>query len=153
MTNVPMIDLWFQLLQGKAGAKPEFKDSEMISLMLVQEEISFPSETQFVGLIRANYLALFPKLVDQSQYNRRARALRFLVEQLRRYWVVQKGWHLQTRFLLDTKPVPVMGYKRDKRRGDFTGKADYGFMRQPQPKVFGLQAGGGQHLAWHPDCL
>lgn len=154
MTSIPMIDLfiivfvlvddWYKvegvkLLRGKAGVKPEFTDSEMITLMLVQEFIPFPSETQFLGFIRANYLSLFPKLVDQSQYNRRARALRLLVEQLRRYWLVQNGWHLQTRFLLDTKPVPVLGYKRDKSRSDFAGRADYGRCASRNLKYFGYK--------------
>ena len=154
MTSIPMTDLitivfvlvddWYKseghkLLIGKAGAKPEFTDSEMITLMLVQEFIPFPSETQYVGFIRANYLALFPKLVDQSQYNRRARSLRLLVEQLRRYWVVQKGWHLHSRYLLDTKPVPVLGYKRDKRRSDFAGNANYGKCASRNLKYFGYK--------------
>jgi hypothetical protein len=154
MTSIPMIDLftivfvlvddWYQsegykLLIGKAGAKPEFTDSEMITLMLVQEFIPFPSETQYVGFIRANYLALFPKLVDQSQYNRRARSLRLLVEQLRRYWVIQKGWHLHSRYLLDTKPVPVLSYKRDKRRSDFAGNANYGKCASRNLHYFGYK--------------
>jgi Transposase DDE domain len=154
MTSITMIDLftiifvlvddWYKcegikLLKGKAGTKPEFTDSEMITLMLAQEFIPFPSETQFLGFIRANYLALFPKLVDQSQYNRRARALRLLVEQLRRHWLVQKGWHLQTHFLLDTKPVPVLGYKRDKRRSDFAGKANYGRCASRNLQYFGYK--------------
>jgi hypothetical protein len=69
----------------KSGAKAVFTDSEVITLMLIM-----PShyETQYIGFIWANYLALFPKLVDQSQFNRRARALRLLVEHLRRYWLV-----------------------------------------------------------------
>jgi hypothetical protein len=46
------------------------------------------------------------------------------MEQLRRYWVVQKGWHLHNRYLLDTKPVPVLSYKRDKRHSDFAGRAN-----------------------------
>ena len=74
-----------------------------------QDYIPYPSETQYIGFMRANYLDLFPKLLDQSQLNRRARSLRLLVEQFRRYWIVRKGWHLQTQFLLDTKPVPAMG--------------------------------------------
>lgn len=111
----------------------------MITLMLVQEFIPFPSETQYVGFIRANYLALFPKLVDQSQYNRRARSLRLLVEQLRRYWIVQKGWHLHSRYLLDTKPVPVLSYKRDKRRSDFAGQASYGKCASRNLKYFGYK--------------
>lgn len=154
MTSIPMIDLftiifvlvddWYKsegtkLLCGKAGAKPEFTDSEMITLMLVQEFIPFPSETQYVGFIRANYLALFPRLVDQSQYNRRARSLRLLVEQLRRYWIVQKGWHLYNHYLLDTKPVPVLSYKRDKRHSEFAGRANYGVCASRNLQYFGYK--------------
>jgi hypothetical protein len=70
-----LVDDWFlaegsKVLKGKADAKPEFRDSEVITLMLGQEIIPFPSETQYLGFIRANYLALFPKLVNQSQFNR-----------------------------------------------------------------------------------
>ena len=68
------IDDWYQAhgqqyLQGKGGAKPIFTDSEVISLLLAQDYIPFPSETQFIGFMRANYLDLFPKLIDQSQFN------------------------------------------------------------------------------------
>lgn len=89
--------------------------------------------------IRANYLALFPKLVDQSQFNRRARALRLLVEQLRRFWIVQKGWHLQTCYLMDTKPVPVVGYKRFKNHSDFAGNANYGRCASRNLNYFGYK--------------
>ena len=90
-----LVDDWYQvhgrkLLNGKVGKKPVFKDSEVISLVLAHDFIPYPAETQYVEFIRANYLALFPRLVDQSQYNRRARALRLLVEQLRRFWIIQK---------------------------------------------------------------
>jgi len=60
------------------------------------------------------FVALFPGLIDQSQFNRRARALRLLVEELRRAWLVQLKVFHHTRFLLDTKPVPVVGVKRAK---------------------------------------
>lgn len=126
-----LVDDWYQdyghkFLNGKVGKKPVFKDSEVITLMLAHDFIPYPSETQYVEFIRANYLALFPKLVDQSQFNRRARALRLLVEQFRRFWIVQKGWHLQSCYLMDTKPVPVVGYKRLKSHSDFAGNANYG---------------------------
>jgi len=145
LTNIfVLVDDWYQqegvsLLKGKPGAKPEFTDSEVITLMLAQEFISYPSETQYIGYIRANHLALFPRLVDQSQFNRRARALRLLVEQLRRYRLIQRGWHLGTRYLLDTKPVPVMGYKRTKRHSDFAGSADYGHCASRNLKYFGYK--------------
>ena len=81
-----LVDDWYQqygikLLKGKPGAKPNFTDSEIITLMLTQDYIPFSSETQYIGFIRANYLDLFPKLLDQSQFNRRSRSLRLLVEE------------------------------------------------------------------------
>jgi hypothetical protein len=139
-----LVDDWYQtygvkLLTGKPGAKPIFADSEVITLMLAQDYIPYPSETQYIAFIRANYLALFPKLIDQSQFNRRARSLRLLVEQLQRHWIQQKGWHLQAQFLLDTKPVPVVGYKRSKRHSDFAGSANYGKCASRNMQYFGYK--------------
>jgi hypothetical protein len=98
-----------------------------MTLMLTQDFIPFPSETQFIGFIRASYLDLFLQLKDQSQFNRRARSLRLLVKELRRYWITQKGFRLNSSYLLDTKPIPVLGYKRNKKHSDFLGSADYGY--------------------------
>ncbi len=139
-----LVDDWYQsegkkLLTGKPGAKPEFTDSEVITLMLAQDFIPYPSETQYIGHIRANYLALFPKLLDQSQFNRRARSLRLLVEELRRSWIIQRGWNLDNHFLLDTKPVPVIGYKRNKRHSEFAGSANYGLCTSRNLKYFGYK--------------
>jgi hypothetical protein len=139
-----LVDDWYQgyghrLLKGKVGRKPVFKDSEVITLVLAHDFIPYPAETQYVEFIRANYLALFPKLVDQSQFNRRARALRLLVEQLRRFWIMQKGWHWQTCYLLDTKPVPVVGYKRFKNHSDFAGNANYGRCASRNLNYFGYK--------------
>jgi hypothetical protein len=139
-----LVDDWYQaegvkLLRGKPGKKPVFSDSEVMTLMLAQDYIPYPSEAQYIEFIRANHLDMFPKLVDQSQFNRRARALRLLVEQLRRYWIIQKGWNRQTCYLMDTKPVPVLSYKRNKKRSDFLGKAGYGVCISRNLKYFGFK--------------
>ena len=139
-----LVDDWYQaegvkLLRGKPGKKPEFTDSEVMTLMLAQDYIPYPSETQYIEFIRANHLDMFPKLIDQSQFNRRARALRLLVEQLRRYWIIQKGWDRQTCYLMDTKPVPVLGYKRNKKHSDFLGRAGYGVCISRNLKYFGFK--------------
>jgi hypothetical protein len=139
-----LVDDWYQThgkyyLQGKAGSKPEFNDSEVITLLLTMEFIPFPSETQFLGFIRANYLDMFPKLLDQSQFNRRARGLRLIVERLRRSWLEDLGVTQQRYFLLDTKPVPVVGVKRSNRHSDFAGSADYGTCASRNLKYFGYK--------------
>jgi hypothetical protein len=139
-----LVDDWYQThgkryLKGKPGAKPEFSDSEVITLLLAMDFIPFPSETQFLGFMRANYLVLFPRLIDQSQFNRRARALRLLVEELRRAWLVRLGVFEHTRFLLDTKPVPVVGVKRSNRHSDFAGSASYGHCASRNMTYFGYK--------------
>ncbi len=139
-----LVDDWYlskgqALLKGKPGAKPVFSDSEMLTLMLAQDFIPYPGETQYVGYIRANYLREFPKLLDQSQYNRRARSLRYLVEQLRRDWLGELGVNDPKQLLVDTKPVPVLGYKRGKRHSDFAGSAGYGHCAARKLNYFGYK--------------
>jgi len=139
-----LVDDWYQeygqkYRSKKAGRKAVFTDSEVMTLMLVQEFIPYPSETQFLEFIRANYLALFPKLLDQSQFNRRARALHRVLEELRRYWIAKIGVLQQSCYLLDTKPIPVVGYNRSKHRSDFLGNADYGYCASRSMKYFGYK--------------
>jgi hypothetical protein len=139
-----LVDDWYKaeghrLLKGKPGVKPVFSDSEVMTLMLAMDFIPFPSETQFLGFIRANYLGLFPRLLVQSEFNRRARGLRLLVEELRRSWLVELGVVHETHFLFDTKPVPVLGYKRSKRHSQFAGSAAYGYCESRKLHYFGYK--------------
>lgn len=154
MTSITMVDLltiilvlvddWYkakgwEMVKGKPGAKPAFTDSEMLTLMLTQDFIPYPGERQYVGHIRANYPREFPKLVDQSQYNRRARGLRSMVELLRREWLTQLGVEAPQQLLLDTKPVPVVGYKRRKSHSAFAGSAGYGHCAARKMNYFGYK--------------
>lgn len=139
-----VVDDWYQakgyqLLKGKAGVKPDFSDSEMLTLMLAHDFMPYPGETQYVAYRRANHLREFPKLVDQSQYNRRARGLWQVLEALRQEWVKLLGGEAERQLLLDTKPVPVMGYTRSKRRSDFAGQAAYGYCAARQMHYFGYK--------------
>jgi hypothetical protein len=139
-----LVDDWYraegqQLLKGKPGVKPVFTDSEVITLLLAMDFIPFPSERQFLGFIRANHLGLFPKLIVQSEFNRRARGLRLLVEELRRSWLVDLDIVHETQFLFDTKPVPVVGYKRSKRHSQFAGSAASGYCDSRKLYYFGYK--------------
>ncbi len=139
-----LVDDWYQekgmhLLKGKRGKKPVFSDSEVLTLLLLMDFVPFPGEDQYIGFMRANYLSLFPKIVDQSQFNRRARNLRLVLEALRRHWAEELGVTKQDKYLLDTKPVPVVGYKRSKRRSDFAGSAAYGYCASRKLHYFGYK--------------
>ena len=139
-----LVDDWYQakgqaLLKGKPGVKPVFSDSEMMTLMVAQDYMPYPGETQFLAFMRANYGSLFPCLPDQSQYNRRARKLCWLLEILRREWLSLLGADSPKQLLLDTKPVPVMGYTRSKRHSDFAGQAAAGYCAVRKLSYFGYK--------------
>ncbi|MDX2229148.1 MAG: IS982 family transposase [Leptolyngbyaceae cyanobacterium bins.349] len=139
-----LVDDWYQqhgyrFVRSARGPKPEFSESELLSLLVAMDYFPYPGEQQFLGFIRANYRSLFPKLLDQSQFNRRARRLEGVIEELRRFWVNELGASFERTLLLDTKPVPVVGYKRSKRRSDFSGSATYGHCASRQLNYFGYK--------------
>ena len=138
------VDDWYQdkghqHLKGKVGRKPDFSDSEVMTLMIAEDYIPYPAEAQYLGYIRANHSDLFPKLLDQSQFNRRARQLRYLIEEMRRDWLIEMGIDEETHYLIDTKPLPVVGYKRSKNRSHFRGSADYGYCSSRKFYYFGYK--------------
>jgi hypothetical protein len=139
-----LVDDWYQrkgihLLGRTVGSKPEFSDSEMLTLMLAIDFFEFTSERRYWALIRANYLDLFPKLIDRSQFNRRARSLRYLLNELRQDWAAELGVQFERHFLLDTTPAIAVGYRRDKSHSDFRGSAAYGYCSARRLKYFGYK--------------
>jgi hypothetical protein len=138
------VDDWYQMhasdFRSKLpGQRPEFSDSEVLTLMIAMDYLPFPSERQFIAFIRANYRDLFPKLLDQSQFNRRTRSVAPLLEQFRQTCLAQLDKTLTMIGLLDTKPVPVIGYRRCKEHSDFQGSADYGYCASKKMYYFGYK--------------
>jgi hypothetical protein len=107
--------------------------------MLAIDFFEFTSERRYHAFIAANYRSLFPRLLDQSQYNRWARSLRYLLKALRKDWVGELGVQWKNHFLLDTTPVIVVGYRRDKSHSHFRGSADYGYCAARRLKYFGYK--------------
>ena len=101
-----------QWLAGKVGAKPEFSDSEVLTLMVAQHWCGFQKEATWLRFVKNNYLALFPRLLDQSQFNRRARNLCWLLNALRHEIVKQMGALQETARLIDGTPVHVRHWRR-----------------------------------------
>ena len=139
-----LVDDWYQtfgepLRARTVGDMPAFSDSEMLTLMLAVDLLEFTSERRFRAFIQANYLKLFPRLLSQSQFNRRARYLRRFLDELRKAWAGALGTQFENQFLLDTTPVPVVGYRRDKRHSEFYGSADYGYCAARRMKYYGYK--------------
>ena len=139
-----LVDDWYQKQIAPyrpvhPGVQAQFSDSEVLTLSLLMDYVPFPGETQFLGFMRANYLDWFPYLLEQSQFNRRLRSLTEMLETLRRDWVLELVCEQECVFLVDTKPIPVLGLKRDKRRSDFSGNATPGYCASRQLRYFGYK--------------
>lgn len=143
-----IVDDWHQKQVNKTtlikpGVKASMSDSEIMTLSLVMDYLPFPGETQFLGFIRGNYRDWFPNLLEQSQFNRRLRKLDGMLEKLRRSWVEQLGGLSEKYFIVDTKPLPVLGLKRDKRYSDFSGNATPGWCATREMRYFAKSRSGG----------
>jgi hypothetical protein len=118
-----LVDDWYQqqekTLKGKLpGAKPEMSDSEILTLALVMDYLPWTEETQFIRFIRANYGQWFPNLLERSQFNRRLRKLGRMLEMLRREWIKELGGLDAVSLVIDTKPIPIVGYRRSKKKSN-----------------------------------
>lgn len=143
VTVFVMVDDWYQKAvpprSHLPAVKPQLSDSEILTLALIMDYLPFPGETQFLSFMEANYRCWFPNLLEQSQFNRRLRRLEAKLEALRRSWVKQLGVLEQANFLIDTKPLPVVGYRRSKRHSDFSGSANSGDCSARKLKYFGYK--------------
>lgn len=115
------------LLRPKPGPQPQLADSEVLTLTLAQQLLGFDSERAFLSFARSNLRHLFPDLVDQSQFNRRVRALAWALHRIRWQAVQELGACFQRYQLIDTTPVPVMKLRRFGRTSLFVGEATVGY--------------------------
>jgi hypothetical protein len=112
-----IVDDWYKekgasLLVGKSGKKPLFSDSEVITLSLAQHWLGFADEREWLRFVRNNYLPLFPRLVSQSQFNRRARCLCWLMNRMRLSIVQAMGAFQAEYRLIDGTPIHIRHWRR-----------------------------------------
>ena len=126
----------------RRGPRSPFTDSEVITLTLVAELVSLDDETVFLDYSARNHRALFPFLPDRSRYNRR-RALSEAINTIRRQIL---GWLLallppddRSLCVLDSLPVPVLGFHHATGRHRWHGWATYGYNATKQQTIYGFK--------------
>jgi hypothetical protein len=123
----------------RPGPMPRLTDSEIVAIALYQELIGEPKEDHFFRLHRSQLLPFFPRLNERSRYNRRKRDLWSVILALRCGILVMLHSADHDTAVVDSAPVPVMGYKRDKTGSDFVGTAGYGICSSKALKYFGVK--------------
>jgi Transposase DDE domain len=127
----------------RPGPRSAFSDSEVITLTLAAELLGLDAETRFLAYVRRNHLALFPLLPERSRYNRRRRQLIAVTNRIRgglmaRLWQVleAEGRDLA---VIDSVPVPVVGYHHASGDHRWWGEADFGRGPSKKQRVYGFK--------------
>jgi IS5 family transposase len=121
----------------RPGRRPLVSDAELVALAVAQAAIGISSDRQFLGLIGRVLPGWFPHLPDQSQYNRRLRALVELisiVQQRLARWLDSGGARLS-----DGTLIGVANYPGCAQRSEFAGFARYGFAKSQHRFVYGVR--------------
>ena len=109
----------------------------MITLKLAQDYIPYPSETQYIGFMRVNHLDMFLKLLDQSQFNRRARSLGWLSSSDGTGLCARAGISIRSFCWTPNQCQPWD--TNAAKKSDFSGSADYGRCVSRNLKYFGYK--------------
>jgi len=109
------------------GRPPTLTDSELITLAVAQVLLGMPNDRQFLALARWRLGHLFPRLIDQSGYNRRLRRLAPQIGRCISYLAWISPSFCDRVRLLDSTPVPCGQSRQTARRSEFAGTAGYGY--------------------------
>lgn len=125
---------------SRPGPTPNLSDSEVVTLALYQELIGEPREDHFFRLYAEALRVYFPDLNERSRYNRRKRDLWSVILAVRMaLQIILDALKLEETAVIDSAPVPCVGYKRSKAESDFGGFADYGICSSKAMKYFGFK--------------
>jgi hypothetical protein len=121
----------------RLGRPPEVSDAELVALAVAQAAMGISSDRQFLGLVPYRLPGWFPRLPDQSQYNRRLRALTPTL-----VWVQQRLSALcatGSLRLADGTLIGVANYAGCARRSEFVGVASYGWCPSKSRYYWGVR--------------
>ena len=128
------------VMAHRPGPAPSLSDSGVLALAICAEWGPWDSERGFWRFARERLRHLFPRLIEQSEFNRRRRSLYPALAAVQRAVAGRLGADLARERLLDTKPVAVMVLKRHDDRGLlFDGKAAVGWCQTKRQWYFGFK--------------
>lgn len=135
------------------GRPPALTDAELICLAVAQVLLGLPNDRQFLALARWRLGHLFPRLIDQSGYNRRLRALAPQIARCITYLAYISPSFCDRLRLLDSTPVPCGQSRQTARRSEFAGHGGYGHCRSHSRWFWGFRlyllcAGDGMPIGW-----
>jgi hypothetical protein len=108
------------------GRPPQVTDAELVCLAVAQVLLRYNDEHHWLRAAPARVGHLFPRLLSQSEYNRRLRGAADLLEASLRWLAAHTPATAELLRLVDGTPVPCGTSRTTARRSDLFGYAGYG---------------------------
>jgi hypothetical protein len=127
----------------RPGPPPVCSDSEMITLTLVAELVGLAAETRFLAYLARNHPTLVHPLPSRSRYNRRRRRLVEVTNRIRMALASDVLLRLSPEdcdiALIDSLPVPVVGFAHARGAHRWYGEARYGHNAAKHQTFYGFK--------------
>jgi hypothetical protein len=121
----------------RPGRPALVSDAELVALAVCQAAMGISSDRQFLGLVAYRLPGWFPHLPDQSQYNRRLRALVELIAAVQQRLA---GWlDAGDVRLADGTLLACANYPGCAARSEFAGFARYGYQKSQHRFLWGVR--------------
>lgn len=121
----------------RPGRPAKVSDAELVALAVCQAAMGISSDRQFLGLVGRVLPGWFPHLPDQSQYNRRLRALVELISSVQQR--LARWLDAGDVRLADGTLIGVANYPGCAQRSGFAGCARYGYAKSQHRFVWGVR--------------
>jgi hypothetical protein len=125
----------------RPGKRPELSDEEVLTLVILAQWQSERSERAFGRYVAKHWRSYFPRLLSQSQFNRRARDLSGVLCALgpRIGMALSEALGAPAYEVLDGVPVPLMRRCRGNRHRCFAEEADMGWGGSDRDFYYGVE--------------
>jgi hypothetical protein len=121
------------------GRPPEVTDAELVCLAVAQVLLRFDDERHWLRAAPARVGHLFPRLLDQSEYNTRLKTLAPLMEAALRWLAERTPGSAELLRLMDATPVACGQSTVTAKRSDLFGWAGYGYEASPSRWYWGVK--------------
>jgi hypothetical protein len=123
----------------RVGIAPKLGDAELVTLSVMQALLGFTSEARWLRFARANLVALFPYLPQQSGYNKRLRKLAATIGWLIGVLGRDTSLFNDDVWVADSTPVECARSREAARRSELAGFAEYGYCASHSRYFWGLR--------------
>jgi len=152
-----LIDDYVVPARAGRGRRPEFTDSELLTLAVAQVLLRYDGERRWMRHVHSNpeLHAMFPHVPKQSGYNKRLRGAQpLLCKTIIALAMCCPSW-FDDLWITDATPVPCGMSRETVKRSDLAGHANYGYCASHSRWYWGLKlylvcTGDGIPVMW---CL